>query len=376
MRIVMFCHSIRSDWNHGNAHFLRGISRELQSRGHQVMLYEPRGGWSAENLAREQGMPALEMYREAYPTLKPTLYVLDRLDLDQALAGADVVIVQEWNPPALIERIGQYRIRGGRFVLLFHDTHHRSVSRPEEIAGLNLAGYDGVLAFGEVIREQYLRAGWANRVWTWHEAADTRVFYPRPDPENYSKSDLVWIGNWGDEERTSELYEFLLNPVRRFNLSGHVYGVRYPRPGIVAIEQSGLQFGGWLPNHRVARALADHRVTVHIPRRPYAERLPGIPTIRVFEALACGIPLVCAPWHDTEHLFQPNRDYLVAPDGPRMALMLRQVLSDRALASSLARSGRRTIEARHTCAHRVNELIAILRQISAPIPAHAAHGAA
>jgi spore maturation protein CgeB len=45
--------------------------------------------------------------------------------------------------------------------------------------------------------------------------------------------------------------------------------------------------------------------------------LPGIPTIRVFEALACGIPLVSAPWDDSEHLFRPGEDFLVAATAPR-----------------------------------------------------------
>ena len=54
-----------------------------------------------------------------------------------------------------------------------------------------------------------------------------------------------------------------------------------------------------------------HRVTVHVPRRPYAQALPGIPTIRVFEALACGIPLVSAPWDDVEGLFRPGEDFLI-----------------------------------------------------------------
>lgn len=375
MRVVMFVHSIRSDWNNGSAHFLRGIAREFQSRGHQVAIYEPRQGWSATNLTREAGGAALEVYREAYPTLKPNVYILEHLDLDQVLADAQLVLVHEWNPPALIAALGRYRKRGGRFTLLFHDTHQRSITNPDEINALDLSGYDGVLALGEVIRERYLQAGWGHRVWTWHEAADTRIFFPRPEPVHYRKSDLIWVGNWGDGERTGEIFQFLLNPVRRLNLKGHVYGVRYPRPGIVSIEQTGLEFGGWLANHRVARALADHRVTVHIPRHAYAETLPGIPTIRVFEALACGIPLICAPWHDSEHLFQPGRDFLVAPDGPRMTSMLRQVLHDQALATSLARSGRRTIEARHTVAHRVNELMAIVQQIAAPARTRT-HGAA
>jgi spore maturation protein CgeB len=92
--------------------------------------------------------------------------------------------------------------------------------------------------------------------------------------------------------------------------------------------------------------------------------LPGIPTIRVFEALACGIPLVSAPWNDAEGLFTPGEDYLVAPDGGAMRRMLREVLSDGALAASLATHGLATIRARHTCGHRVDELLAIAARLA------------
>ena len=100
-----------------------------------------------------------------------------------------------------------------------------------------------------------------------------------------------------------------------------------------------------------------------MPRRPYVESLPGIPTIRVFEALACGIPLVCAPWDDAEGLFRPGEDYLVAQDGDAMRAALRSVLNDPDRAATLAASGLETIRARHTCAHRVDELIAILADL-------------
>jgi len=48
MRVVMFCHSLVSDWNHGNAHFLRGVCAELIARGHSVGVYEPRDAWSRD----------------------------------------------------------------------------------------------------------------------------------------------------------------------------------------------------------------------------------------------------------------------------------------------------------------------------------------
>jgi spore maturation protein CgeB len=87
--------------------------------------------------------------------------------------------------------------------------------------------------------------------------------------------------------------------------------------------------------------------------------LPGIPTIRVFEALACGTPLVCAPWHDAEALFRSG-DFLVAKDGEEMTGQLQLLLRDRDRAKSLAASGLETIRQRHTCAHRVDELLTIL----------------
>jgi spore maturation protein CgeB len=171
------------------------------------------------------------------------------------------------------------------------------------------------------------------------------------------------VGNWGDEERSAELAEFLLGPVRALGLSARVHGVRYPPEGRAALAAAGVEYAGWLPNFRVPEAFAAARVTVHVPRRPYARELPGIPTIRVFEALACGIPLACAPWDDAEGLFAPGADYLVARDGAEMARHLRALLHEPDLAASLADRGRRTVLARHTCAHRVAELLDIARSL-------------
>jgi spore maturation protein CgeB len=101
-------------------------------------------------------------------------------------------------------------------------------------------------------------------------------------------------------------------------------------------------------------------MTVHVPRRAYASQLAGIPTIRVFEALACGIPLICAPWQDTESLFRPGVDYLQAADPAEMRLHMRAVAADAGLRESLVSHGLETIRARHTCAHRVDELLDIV----------------
>jgi spore maturation protein CgeB len=307
-------------------------------------------------------------FQRAYPHLRSQRYNLDALDVGGALSGAAVVLVHEWNDPELVRRIGAYRARHGDFVLLFHDTHHRIVSQPEQMADYDLRHYDGVLAFGSVIRDAYLERGWAQRAFTWHEAADTRVFRPRPQA---LEGDVVWVGNWGDEERTAELVEFLLEPVQRLGLRTRMYGVRYPTPALQALSAAGIEYGGWLPNYRAPEVFGRYRVTLHIPRRYYVRELPGIPTIRPFEALACGIPLLCAPWRDAEKLFTPGEDYLVAHDGDEMMTLLRRVLERPREAQRLARHGLATVRARHTCAHRAQELLNIVAAIRGGLPATA-----
>jgi spore maturation protein CgeB len=364
MRIVVFCHSLRSDWNHGNAHFLRGVVWELRRRGHDVAVYEPDGGWSVSNLVAERGPLALAGFRAAYPGLDSAVYEEGGPDLDAALAGAGLVLVHEWTDPALVARIGEHRKARGGYRLLFHDTHHRSATDPEAVGAFDLSGYDGVLAFGRVVRDLYLEHGWAKAAFTWHEAADVRLF--RPIPGGSPEGDLVWIGNWGDEERTAELREFLLEPVRALRLRARVHGVRYPDAGRAALADAGIEYRGYLPNHEVPAVFSRFRVTVHVPRRPYARALPGIPTIRPFEALACGIPLVSAPWEDAEGLFRPGLDYRVARDGAEMARHLRELLSAPGEARAQAERGRASVLARHTCAHRVDELFRIVARLPLP----------
>ena len=366
MNIALFYHSLVSDWNHGNAHFLRGIAWELQRRGHTLRIFEPSGGWSLTNLAREHGQAPLDAFARIYPGLASAFYDPATLDLDQALERIDLVIVHEWNDPSWVRRIGEHRRTNGYYRLLFHDTHHRSVSEPEKMAAYDLADYDGALVFGQAIAEIYRSRNWARRVWVWHEAADTRVFMPFPEMKK--EGDLVWIGNWGDEERSAELHEFLLDPVKALGLKARVYGVRYPKEALQALSDADIEYGGWSANFEVPAILARFRCTVHIPRRPYVKALPGVPTIRPFEALACGIPLVCAPWEDSEHLFSPGKDYLLAPDGAAMKRQLQRLLADRQLAGALSARGRQTILQRHTCVHRVDELMDIYHGIDAPVP--------
>lgn len=377
MNFVLFYHSLVSDWNHGNAHFLRGVATELLSRGHEVRVFEPQDAWSARNLLAAAGPAALDAFQRAYPHLSSWRFEPDRIDLDEALADADLVIVHEWSDHPLVERIGRHRASSGRYVLLFHDTHHRSVTDPAAIGAYDLQHFDGVLAFGEVIRERYVARGWARRAYTWHEAADVRVFRPITDPgdrilhlpagdERFPSpraGDVVWIGNWGDDERSEEIREYFIRPVTREKLRARVHGVRYPMAAERELVDSGIDYAGWVPNYEVPRIFAEFRATVHIPRRPYVAALPGVPTIRVFEALACGIPLVSCWWDDVEGLFRAGRDFLMVRTSDEMRRALREIVNDPARAAALAAEGRGTILRRHTCEHRVDDLLDLVRGI-------------
>jgi spore maturation protein CgeB len=361
MKIVWFVHAIASCWNNGNAHFLRGLGLALQAQGQDVVFCEPRGSWSETNLLQDHGTAALESFRVAFPALRIEKYNPARPDLDRLTDGADLVVVHEWNDPALVNALGEMRKRGAAYTLLFHDTHHRAATAPDEMRRFDLSGYDGVLAFGESIADIYRARGWAQRVWAFHEAADTHTFYPRSASR---ECDVVWIGNWGDEERSAELREFLLEPAQALGLRTVLYGVRYPDAVVHDLISRGIEYRGWLANHEAPLTFARAAFTVHVPRGPYARALPGIPTIRVFEALACGIPLISAPWADSEGLFPPEC-YLTACDGDEMREQMRVLVHDEDLREHLRTNGLAAIGARHTYDHRAAQLLDICASVNA-----------
>jgi spore maturation protein CgeB len=321
---------------------------------------EPKDGWSLKNLLTDKP-GALKEFREVFPFHVPVIYSEKTFDPRLYLNDAELVIVHEWNDPEIVRKIGAFRKINRKMILLFHDTHHRSVTNPDEMARYDLRCYDGVLAFGDVIRNIYLRKGWARNVWTWHEAADQRIFHPVISGEK--DGDLVWIGNWGDDERTEELEEFIVEPVRQLKLKASFYGVRYPSHAIRLLKKAKISYKGWIPNYRVPEIFGRYRMTVHVPRKPYVESLPGIPTIRPFEALACGIPLITSPWNDREKLFTAGKDFLVAENGTEMKRLMKDLLVNESLSRSLAFHGLDTIRRRHNCDLRAEQLMRIVNEI-------------
>lgn len=364
-RIAYLAHAIRSDWNNGNAHFLRGLLRALTRAGHDVVAFEPENDWSISNLRQEAcGNDSLQDFGRKYPELRVFPYTPeeagDGVFWEAQLRDTDAVIVHEWNEPALAHLLVGLRGRLG-FSLLFHDTHHRASSSPEQISAFCLREFDGVLAFGDALRRLYRERFGMERVWTLHEAADTTVFYPRPIERK--DCDCVWIGNWGEGERAAEIERYLLRPAAHLpQYRFRIFGVRYPDEGLRALGQAGVKYGGYLPNLASPLLYARAKLTFHVPRQQYSQVMDGIPTIRVFEALACGIPLISAPWRDSEGLFREG-DFAWAHSCTEMKQSIERMLSDPGPAEEQARRGLETVLARHTCAHRAEQLSSILEEI-------------
>jgi spore maturation protein CgeB len=362
-----FAHSWVSDWNHGNAHFLRGLARSLERKGHRVHCYEQLGGWSLSNLVRQEGdraVDAIDTFRREFPELSIQFYNNDETFAHfavQHLRGADVVVIHEWSEPRVVNTILELKKRYG-FKAVLHDTHHRAYTSPRDILQFRLDLFDGVLAFGEAIRRIYTGGFGIAKAWTFHEAADVEKFRPLDLPR---KIDLVWIGNWGDEERTKELTEFLVAPAtsepKRRTV---VHGVRYPESALELLRGAGIDYRGYLPNLSAPHVYGSSKLALHVPRRQYANGLSGIPTIRVFEALSCGIPLVCSPWEDVEELFRPGQDYICVPNGEAMKAEIEHLLKDDKAREQMAASGMETIRKRHTCDHRAQQLVEICKELN------------
>lgn len=365
MRILIFTHSLVSDWNHGNAHFLRGLARALGLRGHQVVSYERWRNWSTEGLWSDHGHGPIVEFARTFPDLELAMYGRED-DLEEELElltrAADLVLVHEFNDPELVAALGRIRTRRGDFLLLFHDTHHRAVTT-DEIARMELSGYDGVLAYGESLAKVYRTRYSIPGVWVFHEAADTSVFYPRAAE---AADDVVWIGNWGDEERSREIREYLIDSAKQLpQLRFAAHGVRYPEEAREEMHAAGIDFRGWIANFRVPEAFARAKMTLHIPRGPYLDRLPGIPTIRPFEALASGIPLLTTPWPDSEGLFRPGHDHIRVRSPAEMREQILRLSGNEEARLALVEHGLETIRAAHTCVHRAEQLESICQWSSA-----------
>jgi spore maturation protein CgeB len=188
-----------------------------------------------------------------------------------------------------------------------------------------------------------------------HEAADVEACHPTKIRQDI---DLLFIGNWSDDRASwMNSYFFKPSPFKKV-----LHGVRYPDQVLKRMKDGGVDYRGYLPNYKVPEMMCESKIVLHVHRGPYVKVLKGIPTIRVFKALACGSCLVSSPWKDTEGLFREG-DFVVAkPEDAEVTY--RKLLRDDDLRREYGERGRETILKKHTCAHRARELVEIIEGTS------------
>jgi spore maturation protein CgeB len=226
---------------------------------------------------------------------------------------------------------------------------------------MGLDAYSAILAYGPTIVDIYRSTTDGPEVLLFNEAADTDLFRPLPQPKS---RDVVFVGNWGDEDRNQTTWDYFIEQGRALpDLAFALYGVRYPPDVVDAIQRAGIQWGGWLPNYLAPEVYAGSKLTLHIPRKEYIETLRGTPTIRVFEALACGVPLISAGWRDDTGLFEEGSDFLAVDTPSQMREAIQWLCADAGARRRIGSHGRATVLARHTCRHRALELIEIVNRL-------------
>lgn len=364
MNIALLGHSIVSDWNHGNAHFFRGLIKALHRKGHAVTFFEPRGAWSRENLKEERGAGSeselLDAFAARFPFVAVRFYD-GETDWRETLPAFDAVLVHEWTDTPLVRDFGGMA-RSLPCPVLYYDTHHQAATEPEKVRPRDLPRFDGVIGFGASHRDLFVREYGTDpeRTFSLHEAADAEEFAP-PAPGTERIRDLVFVGNWSDD-RAEEMGRYFFCPAPE--LSRDLWGVLYPDAVQARMAERGVRYHGYLPNVEVPRVFGESRVVTHVHRGPYRTHLPGIPTIRMFEAMSCGACLVSSPWEDREGLF-PDGTYVALGAGEDPEPVYRALAEDADRRAALGAAARECILSRHTCAHRAEELIGILRGLGA-----------
>lgn len=350
MRIVIAGLSITSSWGNGHATTYRGLVRELAARGHEVLFLER----DLPGDARHRDAPAPEGCTVA------RYRALGDLEAHRdAVRGADAVILGSLVPEGA--RVGEWLLDRARGATAFYDldtpvTLARLTSGDADDLSVELVPrFDLYLSFtgGRTLRRLESAFG-ARRAEALYCSADPRRYRPVPVPERWA---LGFLGTYG-QDRQPTLERLLLEPAwRRARDAFVVAGPRYPE-GI-----------GWPPNvDRVEHvAPADHpafysaqRLTLNVTR---AEMIVAgyAPSVRLFEAAACGVPVVSDAWEGLETFFEPGREILVARTSEDVEAHLDGV--DPGRRAALGEGARRRVLAAHTAAHRARQLEGYLESV-------------
>jgi spore maturation protein CgeB len=347
VKLVVLGLSLSSSWGNGHATTYRALLKAFAARGHEVTFLERDVPWyAAHRDLAEPGFCRLSLYR----------------DLDELRARwrgeverADAVAVGSYVPDGV--EVGRWVQATARGTVAFYDidtpvTLARLAAGDHEYLSPDLIpGYDVYLSFtgGPTLREIERRYG-SPAARELYCSVDAETYRPLSRPRRW---DLSYLGTYSPD-RQPTLERLLLEPARRApHLSFCVAGPQYP-PDIA-----------WPANvERLDHvAPADHpgfyaasRFTLNVTR---ADMIAAgwSPSVRLFEAAACGAPIISDLWAGLETLFDPGAEIVLARDADGV---LEALAAPEAQRDAIAQAGRARILAAHTADHRAAELEARL----------------
>jgi spore maturation protein CgeB len=343
LRLVVLGLSLSSSWGNGHATTYRALLKAFAARGHAVLFLERDVPWyAAHRDLPDPGFCDLALYAD-----------LDGLEAHRsAVAGADAVIVGSYVPEGIAAGARVLDWAGG--VRAFYD-----IDTPVTLAAL-AAGTCAYLAAGQ-IRDYDLYLSFTGgptlrRLERAYGAPAARALYCSVDPEAYpaldrpARYDLSYLGTYSPD-RQPTLERLLIEPARRApDLRFAVAGPQYPAPIDWPANVERIEH---LPPDRHPDFYAASRYTLNVTRADMI-RAGWSPSVRLFEAGACGTPVLSDRWDGLETLLVPEREILL-PDGPDDVLGLLRGRSE-AERRRLGAAARAAILARHTAAARAGEL--------------------
>ena len=305
MNIVVFGLTISSSWGNGHATLWRALVRALGAKGHRVCFFE-------------RDVPYYAAHRDLTAIDEHTVHLYSDWEsaaaaADRAVESADVAVVTSYCPDA--QAAADLICAASRPVKVFYD-----LDTPVTLAALRaggtvdylpaggLASFDLVLSFGggPALAELQQRLG-AKRVAALYGSVDPRAYQRTGHAEAY-RSDVTYLGTFSSDRQAS-LDSLFLEPARRrprlrFLLGGSLYPQDFPwSPNIYYLQH--------VPPPQHATVYSSCRLTVNVTRGPMAE-MGFCPSGRLFEAAACGTPVLSDDWPGLDTFFEPGRDILIA----------------------------------------------------------------
>jgi spore maturation protein CgeB len=342
--VVVIGLSLSSSWGNGHATTYRALLKAFAARGHKVLFLERDVPWYS-GLHRDMPDPdfcELAFYRN-----------FDELRMwGERIAAADAVIVGSYVPEGVAVGRWVQRITGG--VTAFYDIDTpvtlAKLARGDEeyLSPALIPGYDLYLSFtGGPVLEGLMRD---------YGSPAARPLYCSVDTTQYSpvamqwRWDLSYLGTFSSD-RQPTLERLLLEPARRApELRFAVAGPQYPDDVIWPINVERLDH---VPPTQHAAFYSASRYTLNVTRQDMI-RAGYSPSVRLFEAAACGTPIISDVWAGIESFFEPGREIMLADKADDVLAVLREAGEAEREAISIA--ARRRVIAHHTADHRAVQL--------------------